>query len=253
MQGDGKKELKDWLHSTGKDIAKMVGDHLKKTAKDKAVLYAQEQLGLGLMDSLTAGLAVYNTANNFKKMKGSGSASLNQWLRDTGKDIGDMVGDHLKKVAKDKALLFAQEQLGLGIADELGMAGQGRMTLGEAGTAIGKHLKDRIKAVQGQGLADDLQTAATSVASKSTAHALDKAGDVTDVASAKAAAKSVGEVAKNEGLAQLTNLAGTYLVLHTGLVSYFGGCMAQASYFDTARRLASFLAKKPRFVTTSNG
>ena len=27
--------------------------------------------------------------------------------------------------------------------------------------------------------------------------------------------------------------------------------MAQASYFDTARRLASFLAKKPRFVTTS--
>ena len=27
--------------------------------------------------------------------------------------------------------------------------------------------------------------------------------------------------------------------------------MAQASYFDTARRLASFLAKKTRFVTTS--
>ena len=29
--------------------------------------------------------------------------------------------------------------------------------------------------------------------------------------------------------------------------------MAQASYFDTARRLASFLAKKTRFVTTSTG
>ena len=43
----------------------------------------------------------------------------------------------------------------------------------------------------------------------------------------------------------------SYLVLHTGLVSSFGGCMAQASYFDTARRLASFLAKKARFVTTS--
>ena len=28
--------------------------------------------------------------------------------------------------------------------------------------------------------------------------------------------------------------------------------MAQASYFDTARRPVSFLAKKARFVTTSN-
>eukprot|EP01043_Picozoa_sp_COSAG02_P062336 COSAG02_NODE_8575_length_2517_cov_1.961125_3_plen_399_part_00 len=98
---------------------------------------------------------------------------LNQWLRDTGKDIGDMVGDHLKKVAGDKALSFAQEQLGLGLADELG-------------------------------------DAAKAVASKSVSHALDKAGDVTDVASAKAAAKSVGDVAKQEGLAQLTNLAGKY-------------------------------------------
>ena len=37
MQGDG--ELKDWLHETGKDIGKMVGDHLKKTAKDKSYWY----------------------------------------------------------------------------------------------------------------------------------------------------------------------------------------------------------------------
>eukprot|EP01044_Picomonas_judraskeda_P012954 COSAG03_NODE_1909_length_3367_cov_9.998164_5_plen_80_part_00 len=44
----------------------------------------------------------------------------------------------------------------------------------------------------------------------------------------------------------------SYFVLHTDLVSSFGGCMAQASYFDTARRLSSFLAKKTRFVTTSN-
>ena len=43
----------------------------------------------------------------------------------------------------------------------------------------------------------------------------------------------------------------SYFVLHTGLVSSFGGCMAQASYFDTARRPVSFLAKKARFVTTS--
>ena len=35
MQGDG--ELQDWLHQTGKDIGKMVGSHLKKAAKDKAV------------------------------------------------------------------------------------------------------------------------------------------------------------------------------------------------------------------------
>ena len=43
----------------------------------------------------------------------------------------------------------------------------------------------------------------------------------------------------------------SYLVLHTGQASSFGGCMALVSYLDTARRLASFLAKKPRFVTTS--
>ena len=39
--------------------------------------------------------------------------------------------------------------------------------------------------------------------------------------------------------------------MHGDLVSYFGGRMALVSYFDTARRLASFLAKKARFVTTS--
>ena len=50
MQGDG--ELQQWLHETGKDIGKMVGTHLKKAAKDKAVSYAQEQLGLGLADEL---------------------------------------------------------------------------------------------------------------------------------------------------------------------------------------------------------
>ena len=44
----------------------------------------------------------------------------------------------------------------------------------------------------------------------------------------------------------------SFLVLHAGQASSFGGCMAQASYFDTARRPVSFLAKKARFVTTSN-
>eukprot|EP01044_Picomonas_judraskeda_P006269 COSAG03_NODE_619_length_6676_cov_2.320663_3_plen_397_part_00 len=102
-----------------------------------------------------------------------GDGELKDWLKDTGRDIGKMVGTHLKKAAKDKAISYAQEQLGLGLADELGMA-------------------------------------AKSVASKSTAHALDKVGDVKDVASAKSAAKSVGEVAKQEGLSQLKNLAGKY-------------------------------------------
>ena len=54
----------------------------------------------------------------------------------------------------------------------------------------------------------------------------------------------------------------SYFRKHTGLVSYFsthtdqassfGGCMALVSYLDTARRPVSFLAKKARFVTTSN-
>ena len=35
-------------------------------------------------------------------------------------------------------------------------------------------------------------------------------------------------------------------------VSSFGGCMAQVSYFNTARRPVPFLAKNARFVTTFN-
>ena len=102
-----------------------------------------------------------------------GDGELKDWLHQTGKDIGKMVGAHLKKAAKDKAVSYAQEQLGNGLADELGMA-------------------------------------AKSVAKKSAAHALDRAGDVHDAASAKAAAKSVGNVAKQEGLSQLGNLADKY-------------------------------------------
>ena len=110
---------------------------------------------------------------NTKQNSMQGDGELKDWLHQTGTDIGKMVGDHLKKTAKDKAVSYAQEQLGLGLADELGMA-------------------------------------AKSVAKKSVDHALDKAGDVHDAASAKAAAKSVGEVAKKEGISQLSNLAGKY-------------------------------------------
>ena len=102
-----------------------------------------------------------------------GEGELKDWLHQTGKDIGKMVGAHLKKAAKDKAVEMAQTHLGQGLADELGMA-------------------------------------AKSVAKKSAAHALDRAGDVHDAASAKAAAKSVGDVAKKEGISQLSNLADKY-------------------------------------------
>jgi hypothetical protein len=54
----------------------------------------------------------------------------------------------------------------------------------------------------------------------------------------------------------------SYFRKHTGLVSYFsthtdqassfGGCMALVSYLDPSRCRVSFLAKKARFVTTSN-
>ena len=44
----------------------------------------------------------------------------------------------------------------------------------------------------------------------------------------------------------------SYFVLHTGQASSFGGCMTLVSYLDTARRSVSLLAKKARFVTTSN-
>ena len=102
-----------------------------------------------------------------------GDGELQQWLHETGKDIGKMVGTHLKKAAKDKAVSYAQEQLGLGLADELGMA-------------------------------------AKTAAKKSATHALTQAANVTDVASAKAAAKSVGQAAKTEGISQLGNLANKY-------------------------------------------
>ena len=102
-----------------------------------------------------------------------GDGELKDWLHETGKDIGKMVGTHLKKAAKDKAVSYAQEMIGEGLADELGMA-------------------------------------AKSVAKKSAAHALKQAGSVTDAASAKAAAKSVGQAAAKECVSQLGNLASKY-------------------------------------------
>ena len=64
-------------------------------------------------------------------------------------------------------------------------------------------------------------------------------------------ASSLRQCGRLESYLQCILYSVSYFSTHTGQVSSFGGCMAQASYFDTARRLASFLAKKPRFVTTS--
>jgi hypothetical protein len=46
--------------------------------------------------------------------------ALKSWLQDTGRDIARAVGSELKNQAKDKAVSLAKEQLGLGLADELG-------------------------------------------------------------------------------------------------------------------------------------
>ena len=40
-----------------------------------------------------------------------GDGELKDWLHQTGKDIGKMVGSHLKKAAKDKLVEYAQEHL----------------------------------------------------------------------------------------------------------------------------------------------
>ena len=63
-----------------------------------------------------------------------GDGALQNWLWQTGKDIGRAVGPHLKKAAKEKALAYAQEHLGSGLADELGSAAKsvGSAALGSA-------------------------------------------------------------------------------------------------------------------------
>ena len=51
-----------------------------------------------------------------------GDGHIKDWLVQTGKDIGKVAGAHLKKAAKDKAVSYAQELIGKGLADELGAA-----------------------------------------------------------------------------------------------------------------------------------
>ena len=67
-----------------------------------------------------------------------------------------------------------------------------------------------------------------------------------------ALASSLRQCGRLESYLQCILYLVSYFSIHAGQASSFGGCMALVSYFDTARRPVSFLAKKPRFVTTSN-
>ena len=73
-----------------------------------------------------------------------GEGHIKDWLVQTGKDIGKVAGAHLKKAAKDKAVSYAQEMLGKGIADELGDAAKsvGASALGAAAENVGS-IKDK--------------------------------------------------------------------------------------------------------------
>ena len=102
-----------------------------------------------------------------------GDWHISDWLHNTGRDIAKAVGSELKSAARDKAVSYAQEMLGRGIADELGMA-------------------------------------ARSVGASALGAAASQAGNVKDTSSAKRAAASVGRAAVSEGASQLAGLAGKY-------------------------------------------
>ena len=102
-----------------------------------------------------------------------GEGHVKDWLVQTGKDIGNVAGAHLKKAAKDKAVSYAQEMLGKGIADELGAA-------------------------------------AKSVGASALGAAAENVGGIKDKESAKAAAKNVGKAAASTGAKALSSLADKY-------------------------------------------
>ena len=111
-----KGELKDWLHQTGKDIAKQVGAHIR----DKGIAYAKEQLGMGM--------SLQFAGQGFEQ-SGDG---VSNWLKESGKEVAKAVGKHLLQHFKDKAVAYAQEHLGNGIMDEL------KKHAVNSGKAIGK-------------------------------------------------------------------------------------------------------------------
>ena len=98
---------------------------------------------------------------------------LKELLRNTGREVAKGVGSHLKKVAQDKAVSYAQDLIGEGLADELGLA-------------------------------------ARSVGGTAFSSALSQMGNVKDATSARNVAGSVGRAAASDGASKLVSLAGKY-------------------------------------------
>ena len=118
-----------------------------------------------------------------------GEGHVKDWLVQTGKDIGNVAGAHLKKAAKDKAVSYAQEMLGKGIADELGAAAKsvGASALGATAENVGG-IKDKESAkAAAKKPAAKKAAAAKAAPKKATAP---KAGVAKKPAPKKAAAKT---------------------------------------------------------------
>ena len=111
-----KGQLKDWLHATGKDIAKQVGAHIR----EKGIAYAKEQLGMGM--------TAHMSGQGYEQ-SGDGAADM---LKESGKQVAKAVGKHLLKHFKQHAVAYAQQHLGNGIMDEL------KKHAATTGKAIGK-------------------------------------------------------------------------------------------------------------------
>ena len=101
----------------------------------------------------------------------SAQEQLKELLRNTGREVAKEVGSHLKSVARDRAVSYAQDLIGEGLADEMGLA-------------------------------------ARSVGGTAFSSALSQMGDVKDAASARRVAGSVGRAAASDGATQLAGLAG---------------------------------------------
>eukprot|EP01047_Picozoa_sp_COSAG01_P030409 COSAG01_NODE_2120_length_8375_cov_364.611890_5_plen_409_part_00 len=156
-----KGELRDWLHQTGRDIARAVGDHVR----EKGIAYAKDQLGMGMTSHMSG---------QGYEQSGDG---LSDWLKESGKEVAKAVGKHLLRHFKDKAVSYAQEHLGNGILDELK-----------------KHVKSTAKAIGKSALRTGVS----------------KLDSITDMDSAKAAARDVVASAQSEGKSQLMALANKY-------------------------------------------
>ena len=150
---------------------------------------------------------------------------LQNWLVQTGKDIGKAVGSHIK----EKGVSYAKQQLGLGLDAEmngkrLGHSGDGMSVwLKESGKqiakAVGKHLQDEFKDMAvskakeflGNGISDEMKKHATAAAKSAgkaaMTTAVSKAGSIKDLTTAKSVATDIGSAAALAGQNHLTDLA----------------------------------------------